>query len=53
MWPFYEKAQELDVPLTIHTGHSYVVPQPGNHCDVRQLDNVLPPACRGTGRFRR
>lgn len=41
MWPFYEKAQELGVPLTIHTGVSYVVPQPGNHCDVRQLDNVL------------
>lgn len=41
MWPFYEKAQELGVPLTIHTGHSYVVPQPGSHCDVRQLDDVL------------
>jgi predicted TIM-barrel fold metal-dependent hydrolase len=41
LWPFYEKAQELGVPLTIHTGHSYVVPQPGSHCDVRQLDDVL------------
>jgi predicted TIM-barrel fold metal-dependent hydrolase len=41
MWPYYEKACELGVPLTIHTGHSYVVPQPGSHCDVRQLDNVL------------
>jgi hypothetical protein len=41
MWPFYEKACELGVPLTIHTGHSYVVPQPGSHCDVRQLDDVM------------
>lgn len=41
LWPFYAKAQELGVPLTIHTGHSYVVPQPGSHCDVRQLDDVL------------
>ncbi len=41
MWPFYEKASELGVPLTIHVGASYVVPQPGAHCHVSQLDNVL------------
>jgi predicted TIM-barrel fold metal-dependent hydrolase len=41
MWPFYEKACELGVPLTVHTGHSYVVPQPGSYCDVRQLDDIL------------
>ena len=26
MWPFYEKACELDIPLTIHTGMAYVLP---------------------------
>ena len=26
MWPFYEKACELDIALTIHTGMSYVLP---------------------------
>ncbi len=41
LWPFYAKAQELGIPLTIHTGNSYVVPQPGAHCEVRQLDDVL------------
>ena len=41
LWPFYAKAEELGIPLTIHTGHSYVVPGPGSHCDVRQLDDVL------------
>ncbi len=41
LWPYYEKACELDVPLTIHTGMSYVVPQPSSHCAVGQLDDVL------------
>jgi predicted TIM-barrel fold metal-dependent hydrolase len=41
LWPFYEKASELEVPLTIHTGVSYVVPQPSSHCRVGQLDDVL------------
>ena len=41
LWPFYEKASELGVPLTIHTGMSYVCPQPSNHCAVGQLDDVL------------
>ena len=34
LWPFYEKASELGVPLTIHTGISYVCPQPNNRCHV-------------------
>ncbi|MBK8990952.1 MAG: amidohydrolase family protein [Gammaproteobacteria bacterium] len=34
------RAEELGVPLTVHTG-IYVVPQPGSHCDVRQLDDVM------------
>jgi len=41
MWPFYEKACELGVPLTVHTGMSYVVPQPSRHCMPALLDDVL------------
>jgi predicted TIM-barrel fold metal-dependent hydrolase len=41
MWPFYEKACELDVALTIHTGMSYVVPQPNFHTHPNTLDRVL------------
>jgi uncharacterized protein len=41
MWPFYEKAQELGVPLTIHTGMAYVPPQPGKHTHPSQLDDIL------------
>ncbi len=41
MWPFYEKACELDIPLTIHTGASYVVPQPSSHTHPGLLDEVL------------
>jgi predicted TIM-barrel fold metal-dependent hydrolase len=41
MWPFYEKAQELGVPLTIHTGMAYVPPQPGRHTHPAQLDDIL------------
>ena len=40
LWPFYEKAQELGVPLTVHTGVSYVAPQPNSFCKVEQLDDV-------------
>ena len=40
MWPYYEKAQELGVPLTIHTGHAYVN-QPSSHCKTTQLDDVM------------
>jgi hypothetical protein len=41
MWPFYEKACELDVTLTVHTGMSYVVPQPSSHTMPETLDRVL------------
>lgn len=40
LWPFYEKAQELGVVLTVHTGAAYVNPQPGSHCETKQLDDV-------------
>ncbi len=41
MWPFYEKACELDIALTIHTGMSYVVPQPSKFTMPCLLDDVL------------
>ncbi len=41
MWPFYEKACELDIPLTVHTGMSYVCPQPSYHTHPDTLDRVL------------
>jgi len=41
MWPFYEKACELDIPLTVHTGMSYVCPQPSFHTHPDTLDRVL------------
>jgi predicted TIM-barrel fold metal-dependent hydrolase len=40
MWPFYEKACELGIALTIHTGMSYVVPQPSFHTHPDTLDRV-------------
>ena len=40
LWPFYEKACELDIPLTVHTGMSYVCPQPGKHTLPILLDDV-------------
>ena len=41
LWPFYEKACELDIPLTVHTGMSYVVPQPSKYTSPILLDDVL------------
>jgi hypothetical protein len=41
MWPFYEKACELDIALTMHTGMSYVVPQPSSHTMPATLDAIL------------
>lgn len=41
LWPFYEKAVELGVTLTVHTGMSYVCPQPSRNCEVKQLDDVM------------
>ncbi len=41
LWPFYEKCCELDIAVTIHTGMSYVVPQPSKHTHPGLLDDVL------------
>jgi len=41
LWPFYEKACELDVALTVHTGMAYVVPQPSKYSMPILLDDVL------------
>jgi predicted TIM-barrel fold metal-dependent hydrolase len=41
MWPFYEKAQELGIPLTVHLGMAYVRPQYTKNCLPIQLDDVL------------
>jgi hypothetical protein len=40
MWPFYEKACELDIPLTVHTGMAYVCPQPNKYTLPILLDDV-------------
>jgi predicted TIM-barrel fold metal-dependent hydrolase len=40
MWPFYEKACELGIPLTVHTGMSYVCPQPSKYTLPILLDDV-------------
>jgi len=40
LWPFYEKACELDIALTVHTGMSYVVPQPSKFTLPSLLDDV-------------
>jgi hypothetical protein len=41
LWPFYERACELGIALTVHTGQSYVVPQPSRHSMPETLDQVL------------
>lgn len=41
MWPFYEKACELDVTLTVHTGMAYTYPQPSAYTHPNTLDKVL------------
>jgi predicted TIM-barrel fold metal-dependent hydrolase len=40
LWPFYEKACELDIALTVHTGMSYVCPQPSKYTLPILLDDV-------------
>ena len=40
LWPFYEKACELDIALTVHTGMSYVCPQPNKYTLPILLDDV-------------
>jgi predicted TIM-barrel fold metal-dependent hydrolase len=41
MWPFYEKACELDIALTVHTGTAYVMPHPCKNTHPGLLDDVL------------
>lgn len=41
MWPFYEAAQELGIPLTIHLGQAWVPPGKGKYCLPIQMDDVL------------
>lgn len=41
LYPFYEKACELDIALTMHTGMSYVVPQPSANSLPGTLDQIL------------
>lgn len=41
MWPFYEKACELGIPLTMHTGMAYTYPQPNSHTHPSTLDRIL------------
>jgi len=40
IWPFYEKAQELDIVLDIHTGFSWVPPGKSKYSLPIQLDDV-------------
>jgi uncharacterized protein len=41
MWPFYEKAQELGVVLSIHLGTNFCHTQYGKYCQPIQLEDVL------------
>jgi hypothetical protein len=41
LWPFYERVEALGVPLTVHTGMAYVLPQPTRHTLPLLLDDVL------------
>jgi predicted TIM-barrel fold metal-dependent hydrolase len=40
LWPFYEKAEELDIVLDIHTGFCWVPPGKSKHALPLQLDDV-------------
>ncbi len=40
IWPFYKKAEELDIVLDIHTGFSWVPPGKSKHALPVQLDDV-------------
>jgi len=40
IWPFYEKAQELDIVLDIHTGFCWVPPGKSKYALPIQLDDV-------------
>jgi len=40
IWPFYEKISELGIPVTIHTGFSWVPPGRAKYCVPILLDDV-------------
>jgi len=40
LWPFYEKCQELDIVLDIHTGMSWCPPQASKYAHPMFLDDV-------------
>ena len=40
LWPFYEKCCELGIAITVHTGMSYVCPQPSKYSMPILLDDV-------------
>lgn len=40
MWPFYEKVAELKIPMTIHTGMSFVAGQYSKYCHPLQLEEI-------------
>jgi len=40
LWPFYEKCCELGIAITVHTGMSYVCPQPSKYTAPVLLDDV-------------
>jgi predicted TIM-barrel fold metal-dependent hydrolase len=40
LWPFYKKAQELNIVLDIHTGFSWVPPGKSKYATPIQLDDV-------------
>ena len=40
LWPYYEKIQELGVPVFIHTGFSYCIPGRSNHANPWLLEDV-------------
>ena len=40
LWPYYEKIQELGVPLFIHTGGSYCIPGHSAYCAPWLLEDV-------------
>jgi len=40
LWPFYEKAEELEIVLDIHTGWVWVPPGKAKYCLPVQLDDV-------------
>lgn len=40
MWPFYEKVSELHIPMTVHTGMSFVPGQYSKYCHPLQLEEI-------------